>query len=75
MAKFAALVGFTVMGTAAVAAISLFLALPVKWCWNYAVPDLFHLPEITFGKAWCLMWLCSSFFKASLSCKHDCGKS
>ena len=55
-----------------VAGISLFLAFPVMWCWNYAVVSTFALPAITWGKAWCLTFLSSMFFKSTLNThKHD----
>lgn len=56
-----------VVAIAVVALIAVVTALPVKWCWNAAMPDIFGLPEIGFVKAFCLVWLASSFFKASSS--------
>ena len=49
---------------AIVAALSLLLAFPVKWCWNYAVVSTFGLPVLTWGKAWCLSFLAGTFFKS-----------
>lgn len=48
---------FTIVG------LSLLLVFPVKWCWNSVMPYLFDLPTITWGKAWCLTFLASVFFK------------
>ena len=45
-----------------VGVISVFLALPVMWCWNYVMPDLFGWVRITWGQAWCLMALCGFLF-------------
>jgi len=45
----------------------LLFAFPVMWCWNYAVVSVFHLSQITWGQAWCLMFLFGVFLKSSLS--------
>ena len=39
---------------AVIAAMSLLLAFPLKWTWNYVMPYIFGLPVITWGHAWCL---------------------
>ena len=46
-------------------AISLLMAFPISWCWNYAVVATFGLPKITWGTAWCLMFLFHLFFKVN----------
>ena len=51
-------------GVALIAVISLLMAWPVKWCWNYAVVTTFGLPALTGGKAWCLSFLAGTFFKS-----------
>lgn len=48
------------------AAIGLLLAFPIMWCWNYTLPVLFGIKTITWGQAWCLNFLASSFIKSSL---------
>ena len=53
-----------IIGTIAVmAGIGLLLALPIKWTWNTTMPYLFSLPTITWGKAWCLNFLCGCLIK------------
>lgn len=47
---------------ALVSVISLLTAFPVMWCWNYAVVFVFGLPKITWGMAWCLMFLTHILF-------------
>lgn len=42
----------------------LLLAFPVMWCWNYVVPEMFGLPELTWGKAWCLHFLANIFIRS-----------
>ena len=48
-----------------VASVSLLLAFPVMLCWNYAVVAVFGLPKITWGMAWCLMFITNIFFSKS----------
>lgn len=50
-----------------VALISLAIAWPVMWCWNYAVVYVWGLPKITWGMAWCLTFLSNMFLKSTLS--------
>ena len=38
--------------------LSLFFAWPVQIIWNWILPHLFNLPEITFLQAWGLELLC-----------------
>lgn len=44
---------------------SFIFALPVMWLWNWLLPTLFSLPEITWTQAWGLMFLCALLFKSS----------
>jgi hypothetical protein len=62
------LYGF-LMGTAVLVvamAFGLLWAFPVKWCWNATMPYLFALPVLSWGKAWCLMFLASILLKSHL---------
>ena len=72
--KVAEIVGTIVLGILAVigivavaAGVGLLLALPVKWTWNATMPYLFAWPTITWGKAWCLMFLSSCLIKGKSS--------
>ena len=49
------------------AGIGLLLAFPVKWCWNYAAAPTLALREITWGQAWCLMFLAGMLVKSTQS--------
>lgn len=40
-------------------------ALPVMLLWNWLMPMIFHLQEITFFQAWGLVWLCGLLFKST----------
>jgi len=42
-------------------------ALPVMWLWDYLMPTLFGLKEITFCQGLALAMLCSLLFKSSSS--------
>ncbi len=46
---------------------SIVLTFPIMWCWNAVVPFIWQLPEITWGKAWCLALLANVFFKSNIS--------
>ncbi len=48
------------------AVFNLVLAFPVEWAWNYAVTAVFHAPPITWGQAWCLMFLSATLVKSIL---------
>lgn len=45
--------------------IGLFAALPTMWLWNWLMPEIFNLIEITFGQALGLVVLSSILFKSS----------
>lgn len=47
--------------------ISLLLAWPIMWCWNYAVVSIWALPALTWGKAWCLSFLANCLIKSTLT--------
>jgi len=50
-----------------VGGVSILLAWPIMWCWNYAVVAIWGLPAITWGKAWCLSFLASCLIKSTLT--------
>lgn len=45
--------------------ISLLVAFPVKWTWNATMPFIWGLPIITWGKAWCLIFLAGCLIKST----------
>jgi len=47
--------------------LSILVACPVKWCWDYVMPYLFDLKEISLGQAWCLSFLSGVFFNYHVS--------
>ncbi len=56
-------VGWILIGTAAVAAFGLALGIAVMLLWNWLLPTLFGLPEITYWQAVGLFVLCHLLFK------------
>lgn len=46
---------------------SILFGYPVKWLWNYVMPDLFGLPEIGVLKAVGVYWLCSILFRQKVT--------
>ncbi len=65
--KVLAAIIISVVVVGALAAIGLLLAFPIKWTWNATMPYLFTWPAITWGKAWCLLFLCGCLIRSSSS--------
>lgn len=42
------------------------LALPVMWLWNWLMPELFGVKDVTWIQAWGLLVLCGVLFKPSV---------
>ena len=47
--------------------ISLLMAAPVMWLWDWLMPTIFGLKEITLFQAWGLNFLCGLLFKSNTS--------
>jgi hypothetical protein len=45
------------------------LSLPVMLLWDWLMPTIFGLPEITWFQAWGLLWLTGILFRPSVSRK------
>lgn len=60
-------VGVIVLVIAAIIAISLLMAFPFMWCWNFVMPYLFGFKVISWGQAWCIMFMANLLFKPSFS--------
>jgi hypothetical protein len=50
-------------------AFSLLFALPTMWLWDWLMPELFGLKEITLFQAWGLNFLCGLLFKSHTTSK------
>lgn len=51
--------------------LALLFALPTMWLWDYTMPYLFKVPEITLGRAFCLVLLAKILFGSSSSKSKD----
>jgi len=67
MEKLGGIMAKFIIGIMMVAFIVLFMSLPFMWCWNYVIPYLFGLKELSWGQAWCLMFVCSCLIKSQLN--------
>lgn len=47
--------------------VSAFMSLPVMLLWDWLMPTIFGLKEITWFQAWGLMFLCGLLFKSNIS--------
>ncbi len=65
VAKIVGVMVIAIVAVGAIAGLGLLWAFPIKWTWNATMPYLFALPTITWGKAWCLNFLCGCLIKAS----------
>lgn len=67
MEKLITAIGATVVIVGGLVLLSLVLALPVMWLWDWLMPTIFNLKEITLLQAWGLNCLCSLLFKSNIS--------
>lgn len=70
MEKLATIIGGIVMIVAIVIFFAMLAAFPTKWLWNWLMPDLFSLKEITVWQAWGLLALSGLLLKSSVSKKE-----
>jgi hypothetical protein len=47
----------------------LIIGFPVKWLWNWLIPDMFGIKAVGFWQAWGLVILCGILFKSPTSSK------
>ena len=65
-----AFLAFVILAVA-FALIGLIAAIPLYFLWNWLMPTIFNIAEITYFQAWGLFWLCSLMFKCSVSSNSD----
>jgi hypothetical protein len=53
-----------VLAVATLVGISLIMALPTMLLWDWLMPELFGLKEVTLFQAWGLNFLCGMLFKS-----------
>jgi hypothetical protein len=63
MDKVITAIGATIVVVGGFVLLSLVLSLPVMWLWDWLMPTMFGLKEITLLQAWGLNFLCSLLFK------------
>ena len=66
-----ALLGGIVAVVFVIFGMAILFSLPVMWLWDYTMPNLFGVPEITLGRAFCLVLLCKMLFGSSSSKSKD----
>ena len=54
-----------------IALAAVILGLPLMWLWNWLMPTIFNLPEITFWQALGINALSTILFKPSINTKKD----
>ena len=62
-----AIVGSAITVFGLIILVSLVCALPVMWLWDWLMPTIFELKEITLFQAWGLSALCGLLFKDNTS--------
>lgn len=67
MDKFVTAIGATIVVVGGFVLLSLVLSLPVMWLWDWLMPTIFNLKEITLLQAWGLNFLCGLLFKSHTS--------
>jgi hypothetical protein len=59
-------IGIVMCVGALVAILSLVLAFPFMWTWNYIMPTVFGLPIIDWLGAFCLLWISHQIFPSKV---------
>lgn len=71
MKTFAEILSTIIVGLATIALLSVIVAFPIMWLWNWLMPDIFGLKEITVWQAIGLNFLTSALFKQSNNSKSE----
>lgn len=61
------IVGIVVGGIVVLFAVAALMSLPVMLLWDWLMPTIFGLPEITWFQAWGLLFLCGLLFKSHIT--------
>jgi hypothetical protein len=56
------IIGIIMLGILAIFGFSLLFAFPLKWLWNWLMPDIFGLIKVTVWQAWGILILSSLLF-------------
>jgi hypothetical protein len=60
-----------VAGLIVLFAVAALMSLPVMLLWDWLMPTIFGLKEITWFQAWGLLFLCGLLFKSHTTVKKD----
>jgi len=65
------IVGTIVLGAGILFFVAALMSLPVMLLWDWLMPTIFGLPEITWFQAWGLLFLCGTLFKSNTTVNKD----
>lgn len=65
------LIALALVGAAFLFVVAAVMSLPVMLLWDWLMPTIFGLPEITWFQAWGLLFLCGLLFKSHTTVKKD----
>lgn len=61
------ILGVVVGGFVLAVGLGFVMALPVMWCWNYLMPEVFGLEKLSWFQSWVMLVLSGLLFKTSVS--------
>jgi hypothetical protein len=67
LVKLLAVIALTLTSALVAIVLPFVMAIPVMLLWNYTIPDVFHLPDITYLQAVCLYFLTGILVKGNFS--------
>lgn len=59
------------VGVALLFLVAALMSLPVMLLWDWLMPTIFGLPEITWLQAWGLLFLCGLLFRSHITNKKE----
>ncbi len=65
------IIGAIVLGAGILIFVAALMSLPVMLLWDWLMPTIFGLPEITWFQAWGLLFLCGLLFKSHTTTKKE----
>jgi hypothetical protein len=64
-------IGLFFVGVGILFFLSALMSLPVMLLWDWLMPTIFGLKEITWFQAWGLLFLCGLLFKSNITTQKD----
>ncbi len=64
-------IGLFLVGVGILFFLSALMSLPVMLLWDWLMPTIFGLKEITWFQAWGLLFLCGLLFKSNITTQKD----